>query len=78
MRRMSQTPDSEVVDVHATQAELEAAFDEWLRQYQEDPESFEDYDAPDADTRTYGQNCARYLIRMLGELREDDPDAADA
>jgi hypothetical protein len=43
-----------------TEAELVAAFDEWSRRYDEDPDSF---NVP--DDRTYGEACAPYLLWLL-------------
>lgn len=46
--------------------QLAAAFTEWARQYQADPDSF-DADALNGDTDDYGHRCARKLLRLLEE-----------
>lgn len=51
----------------AMEQELAAAFTEWARQYQADPDGF-DEGAIDGDVSDYGTRCARTLLRILDEL----------
>lgn len=60
-----------------TQEELAAAFNEWMRRYIETPEEFEREfqsitkylkDAAGGQTPTYGDECAAYLLKIVGEL----------
>jgi hypothetical protein len=49
--------------ITATRDELADAFNEWLRRYDEDPDSFGEYH----DSDNYGQGAADCLIELLSE-----------
>jgi hypothetical protein len=52
--------------ISATKEEIAAAFTEWERRYQDDPESF----APENGTpQDYGQVCAPFFIQILAEVK---------
>ena len=46
-------------------ATLIAAFNEWDRQYQEDPDGFADAWPADG---TYGEACADFLLKLLAAV----------
>ncbi len=64
---MTKNPPNELVS--ATKEQIEAAFTEWLRRYQADPELFEAEQAllTIAPT-TYGESCTPYFLKMLSEI----------
>ena len=50
--------------------ELAAAFTEWERQYREDPEEFMSrQDTANQSTKTYGEACAPYFVKLLREIQ---------
>lgn len=53
----------------ATEQELTDAFDLWLANYDEDPDSFREYHETAPDGETYGEGCTRYLLKLLEEVR---------
>lgn len=58
--------------VSASQSELAAAFTEWERRYREEPARFisEATKLLKHTPRDYGEACAPYLIKILGEQRQ--------
>lgn len=56
----------------ATPAQLSAAFTEWLRRWQEDPQATAKAAAElcTRDARTYGEEVAPYFISLLDELKQ--------
>jgi hypothetical protein len=56
--------------IHVSERELAAAFTEWDRRYREEPERFmsEAQHLLKETPQTYGDACAPYLIKILGEL----------
>jgi hypothetical protein len=53
--------------ITATESEMAAIFEEWLRRYNEEPERFtEEYGEPEG----YGVGCADYFLRLHAELAE--------
>lgn len=52
----------------ATIEDVAAAFDEWSRRQDADPDAFGDPNMPG-----YGDACARYLFDLLDELADDEP-----
>lgn len=52
--------DGQVI-VTATGREIAAAFEQWLRDYEADPDSFTEYGEP----KSYGESCAAHLIERL-------------
>jgi hypothetical protein len=57
---------SPVRTIHASEAELAAAFTEWERRYREEPERFQSEAAKLAESaESYGAACAPYLIALL-------------
>ncbi len=79
---MSPKPDSVVPDLPAPippplDPEVVAAFNEWMRQYTEDPDGFRhswqsvtEYlrETADGEEPSYGQNCAAYLASLISGL----------
>lgn len=53
------------ITLTATVEELAAAFDEWKRREEEDPEGF--YDVHQSVSGRYGEDCAAYFIELLAE-----------
>lgn len=66
------------VSVHPAPAEkIAAAFNEWMRRYTENPESFErefqsvgDFlrERAQGKAPSYGQLCAAYLAKLIAEM----------
>lgn len=58
--------------IAATPAQLEAAFTEWLRRWQECPEATAKAAATlcTCDARTYGEEVTPYFVSLLDELAE--------
>jgi hypothetical protein len=51
--------------------EIAAVFEEWQRQYREDPESFEkDKETAKKTVSTYGQGAAKTFLRIRKELEK--------
>lgn len=46
-----------------TREDVVAAFDEWQRRYEADPEAFNTGDPG----KTYGEDCADYLVELIAE-----------
>ena len=54
------------IHIHASEAELAAAFTEWERRYREEPERFASESEKLAGSpESYGEACAPYLIALL-------------
>jgi hypothetical protein len=53
-----------------TERELAAAFTEWDRRYRDEPERFmsEAQHLLKETAQTYGDACAPYLLKILGDL----------
>lgn len=56
----------------ATREQLVVAFDNWLAEYREDPELFGDYDDSEYDTKSYGEESADTLIRLIDEAQAQE------
>ena len=56
--------------VEVTQSELAAAFTEWRRRYEEEPDRFMTEAATlAAGAENYGEACAPYLLAILAEQK---------
>jgi len=50
-----------------TEEQLAKAFDVWLKDYQNDPTKFGDYEAEGSDNTNYGKDSAAALIKYLNK-----------
>ena len=61
-------PSSVNLSLMVTHAALAAAFSEWMRRYQEEPERFySEAETLACDTDDYGTSSVKYLVKILGE-----------
>lgn len=51
-----------------TEAQLAKAFNAWVEDYEDDKDSFEDYDSP-GYSGNYGEDAAKGLIKYLEKIK---------
>lgn len=58
------------METTVTQAELAAAFTEWRRRFEEEPDRFySEAEVAAAGAESYGEAAAPYLLAILAELK---------
>ena len=66
--RKEPTPLLAKASLTVTYEKLAAAFSEWMRRFQEEPERFySEAETLACDTDDYGTSSVKYLVKILGE-----------